>query len=90
MQNVLIYNLYSTHRFVQITFWQLGALDELNDPNWAVKVGAPLNKVGQFVPKVYRFQTAPVFGAYDGLVSSTVQHSVCNVMFVFRCSLVDT
>jgi hypothetical protein len=66
---------YTQHYFSHVTLhyiWQTGALDELNDPNWAVKVRQPLNKVGQFLPKVYRFQTTPVFGAYDGLVSSTI------------------
>ncbi len=57
--------------------WQTGALDELNDPDWAVKVGQPVTKVGQFVPKIYRFQTAPVFGDYDGLVSNAVHNTVC-------------
>jgi hypothetical protein len=61
-------------------FEQTGALDEPNDPNWAVKVGAPLTKVGQFLPKTYRFQTAPTFGASDALVSNTKMISVVNMM----------
>jgi hypothetical protein len=60
-----------------------GALDEPNDPNWAVKAGAPLTKAGQFLPKTYRFQTAPVFGASDALVSNTMQQIVCIVMLAY-------